>query len=160
MVAEDNEFTCAILRSVFLALGARNLRYAKNGAEAVQIAKTFDIDIGLIDWDMPVMDGLEFTRFMRTAEDTPDPFLPIIMMTAYSEFPRVLKARDGGVTEYLIKPFSAAQLVKRIRSVVESPRPFVRTKKFFGPDRRRHQTSNAFTGPERRKSGTESQTRQ
>nr|MBC8238861.1 response regulator [Alphaproteobacteria bacterium] len=71
------------------------------------------------------------------------------MMTAYSEHPKVIEARDIGVNEYLVKPFSAAQLLKRIQTIVEHPRPFVRTENFFGPDRRRRSKSN-YSGQERR----------
>jgi len=56
------------------------------------------------------------------------------------------------VTEFLAKPISAKALYQRILNVVVSPRPFIRTKTYFGPDRRRN-TSNAYIGPERRNNG-------
>lgn len=149
LVAEDNEFARKIVRDMLKALGARGPRYAKDGVEALNMAKIYPIDIALVDWDMPVVDGIEFTEFIRHSDDSPNPFLPIIMMTAFSEVPRVIEARDKGVNEYLIKPFSAAQLLKRIQMVVEHPRPFVRTDNFFGPDRRRRSKSN-YKGEERR----------
>src|SRR3546814_1685570 len=77
-------------------------------------------------------------------------FVPIIMVTAQSEEWKVMKARDAGVTEFLVKPFSAKTMARRITVVVENPRQFVRTDEFFGPDRRRHVISN-YTGQERRK---------
>ena len=150
LVAEDNDFARRIVRDVLKALGARNVRYAKDGAEALNIAKLFPIDIALIDWDMPLIDGIEFTEFIRQSQDSPNPFLPIIMMTAHSEHPKVIEARDKGVNEYLIKPFSAAQLLKRIQMVVENPRPFVRTEEFFGPARRRRRHNSGYKGDERR----------
>ena len=61
-----------------------------------------------------------------------------------------MKARDVGVTEFLVKPFSAKTMARRITVVIEYPRQFVRTDDFFGPDRRRHKISN-YTGEERRK---------
>ncbi len=149
LVAEDNDFARKIVRDVLKALGARNPRYARDGAEALNIAKNYAIDIALIDWDMPLIDGLEFANFIRRSQDSPNPFLPIIMMTAFSEHPKVIEARDRGVNEYLVKPFSAAQLLKRVQMVVEHPRPFVRTENFFGPDRRRRAKSN-YAGEERR----------
>lgn len=149
LVAEDNDFARKIVRDVLKALGARNPRYASDGAEALTMAKSYPIDIALIDWDMPVIDGIEFTNFIRTSNDSPNPFLPIIMMTAFSEHPKVIEARDAGINEYLVKPFSAAQLLKRIQMVVEHPRPYVRTETFFGPDRRRRSKSR-YTGKDRR----------
>jgi two-component system, chemotaxis family, chemotaxis protein CheY len=65
-------------------------------------------------------------------------------------------ARDAGVTEFLAKPISAKALYNRILNVVAHPRPFIRTKTYFGPDRRRN-TLNPYAGPERR-SGAAAQT--
>ena len=61
-------------------------------------------------------------------------------------------ARDAGVTEFLAKPISAKGLYQRILNVVANPRPFIKTKTYFGPDRRRN-TNNAYIGPERRVGG-------
>jgi hypothetical protein len=63
-----------------------------------------------------------------------------------------MAARDAGVTEFLVKPLSAKALYERILSVVLHPRPFVRTKNYFGPDRRRN-SNPGYAGPERRRGG-------
>lgn len=149
LVVDDNEFDRYIARDVLKALGARHLLYAKDGAEALEILKTNTIDMVILDWKMPILDGIEFTHFVRNSPDSPDPFLPIIMMTSYSELTSVMYARDAGVTEYLIKPCSAKQILSRIRSIVENPREFVKTKNFFGPSRRRHKKKD-FAGEEKR----------
>ena len=65
---------------------------------------------------------------------------------------RVTVARDAGVTEFLAKPISAKGLYQRILNVVANPRPFIKTKTYFGPDRRRN-TNNTYVGPERRVGG-------
>jgi DNA-binding response OmpR family regulator len=81
-----------------------------------------------------------------------NPFAPIIMVTGHTEKPRVTAARDAGITEFLAKPISAKALYQRIVNVVANPRPFIKTKTYFGPDRRRSSSSN-YIGPERRKGG-------
>jgi DNA-binding response OmpR family regulator len=81
-----------------------------------------------------------------------NPYVPIIMLTGYCEKKRVLMARDAGVTEFLAKPISAKALYQRVVTIVLNPRPFIRTRSYFGPDRRRNTTQN-FVGPERRKGG-------
>lgn len=149
LVVDDNEFARYIARDVLKALGARKIIYAKDGAEALDILKTTDVDIVVLDWNMPIVDGIEFTRFIRNSDDSPNKFLPIIMMTGYSELSNVMYARDAGVTEYLIKPCSAKQFLSRIRSIVENPRSFVKTETFFGPDRRRHK-KKVYEGKEKR----------
>ncbi|MGY4503815.1 hypothetical protein ACVWYH_007772 [Bradyrhizobium sp. GM24.11] len=67
----------------------------------------------------------------------------------FREAPRHGRARCAGVTEFLAKPISAKGLYQRILNVVASPRPFIKTKTYFGPDRRRN-TNSAYMGPERR----------
>jgi two-component system chemotaxis response regulator CheY len=74
------------------------------------------------------------------------------MLTGHSERQRVVAARDAGITEFMAKPISAHALYQRILNVVANPRPFVKTKSYFGPDRRRT-VKPSYTGPERRKGG-------
>jgi DNA-binding response OmpR family regulator len=75
--------------------------------------------------------------------------VPIILMTGYSAKIRVMEARDKGVTEFMVKPFSAKDLFARIEQLVEKPRKFVHSKGFFGPDRRRRKIDD-YEGPRRR----------
>ena len=81
-----------------------------------------------------------------------NPYVAIIMLTGHSEKKRVTAARDAGVTEFLAKPISAKGLYQRIVNVVANPRPFIKTKTYFGPDRRRN-VNASYVGPERRKGG-------
>ena len=97
---------------------------------------------------MEPLDGIDFTRMVRTAPDSPNPFVPIIMLTSQGAFERVQQARDTGVTEFLIKPVTANALYSRIVNVIQNPRQYVRVSEYFGPDRRR--TVKDFTGQERR----------
>ena len=98
------------------------------------------------------IDGIELTQMIRQPNGSGNPFVPIILLTGHCDKRRVMTARDAGVTEFLAKPISAKALYQRILNIVVSPRPFVRTKIYFGPDRRRN-TSNAYIGPERRNNG-------
>ncbi len=70
-------------------------------------------------------------------------------MTGFSERRRVFQARDSGVTEFLVKPFNARDLYRRISQIIERPRQFVRSEDFFGPDRRR-KSLEEYQGAERR----------
>src|SRR6266446_258003 len=101
---------------------------------------------------LPIFDGLELAQMIRQPESKGNPYAPIIMLTGHSEKRRVTVARDAGVTEFLAKPISAKGLYQRILNVVANPRPFIKTKTYFGPDRRRN-TSNTYIGPERRVGG-------
>lgn len=80
------------------------------------------------------------------------PFVPVIMVTGHSEKSRVYEALNAGVNEFLVKPVSAKGLYSRLISVIERPRPFVRSKTFFGPDRRRR-ADPTYRDAERREEG-------
>jgi DNA-binding response OmpR family regulator len=78
----------------------------------------------------------------------PDHFMPVIMLTGNTEKRHVLAARDAGATEFLAKPVTPQAIYSRLVNVIERPRPFVRTKSYFGPCRRR--TVLEYGGSERR----------
>ena len=150
LVVDDNPFMRTIVRRVLSQFGAEEVREAKDGVDAMDALTMGDYkpDIIITDWMMGTLDGLELTRWLRTGEDTPDPFIPVIMMSAHSERGRVTEARDAGVNEFLVKPLSAKSIMQRIQTVIEHPRAFVRTDYYFGPDRRRN--DKPFLGQERR----------
>jgi two-component system chemotaxis response regulator CheY len=149
LVIDDNPHMRRIVRTLLHGLGARDVFEAEDGATGLD-AFTHNLpDIVLIDWAMPVFDGLELTKMIRQTEANGNPLVPIIMITGHTEMDRVTAARDAGVTEFLAKPISAKGLYQRIVSVVANPRPFIKTNNYFGPDRRRNNSSN-YTGPERR----------
>lgn len=149
LIVEDNFNFRFLLRNVLQAMGVGRIEEAHDGEAAFRLLSTIDCDLIITDWKMQPVDGIEFTKMLRTREDSPNRFIPVIMITGYSEADRVLEARDAGVNEFLAKPISAKALWARINSLIERPRPFIRAEEYFGPDRRRRQTE--YDGPERRK---------
>lgn len=148
LIVDDNAFMRTIIRRVLSALHAEQVREASDGEDALKIMRTFVPDIIILDWEMKPMDGLEFTRKVRLSRESPNVFTPIIMVSGHSEPGRIVTARDTGVNEFVVKPISAKSLFDRIQAVIERPRPFVRLKSYFGPDRRRKTVEHE--GEERR----------
>jgi CheY-like chemotaxis protein len=148
LVVEDNAFARRIVVELLKQLGASNFIIAKDGEEAWQEIKKEMPDIVLLDWEMGPVDGHQFLRRVRHDPGSPNPYLPIIMVTGFADRWHVFQARDAGVNEYVIKPISAKALLDRIQAVIERPRRFVRIGKFFGPDRRRKE--KMFLGPDKR----------
>ena len=148
LVVEDNSFARRIVLEILKHLGATNFVVAKDGEEAWLELKKEMPDLVLLDWEMGPVDGHTFLRRVRHDPASPNPYLPIVMVTGYADRPHVFAARDAGVNEYVIKPISAKALLDRIQAVVERPRRFVRIGKFFGPDRRRKE--KLFLGPDKR----------
>jgi two-component system chemotaxis response regulator CheY len=152
LVIDDNAHMRRILRTLLHGFGARDVYEAEDGATGLEAFTHYMPDIVLVDWAMPIFDGLELAQMIRQPEANANPYAPIIMLTGHSEKKRVMAARDAGITEIMVKPISAKALYQRILNVVANPRAFIRTKSYFGPDRRRSVSSN-YVGPERRKGG-------
>jgi CheY-like chemotaxis protein len=148
LVSDENPHMRRILRTLLHSFGAREVAEAEDGATALALFNSSLPDIIITDWATPIFDGIELTQIIRQPDAKTNPYVPIIMLTAHSEKRRVMLARDAGVTEFMVKPISAKALYQRILSVVVNPRPFVKTKTYFGPDRRR--TTHPFSGAERR----------
>ena len=139
LIVEDNVHFRTLLRTILQALGVESLEEARDGAEAIEVLKTFQADLAVIDWKMDGVNGIECVRRLRRDEDSPNRFLPIIMVTGYTEESLANEARDAGAHDFLGKPISAKSLSSRIFSVLEEGRFFIETDDFFGPDRRRTQ---------------------
>lgn len=151
LIVDDVAFTRTMIRRVLTSFNAGEMRDAKSGEEAIEILESFDANIIIADWEMAPMDGIEFVGQVRGNDDAAIRMLPIIMLSGHSEMSRVAAARDAGVSEFVVKPFSATSLFSRIEAVTERPRQFVKTDDFFGPDRRRRSVPHGHE--ERRKAG-------
>ena len=149
LVVDDNAHMRSLLRALLNSIGIKEVQEAAHGGAALDVLRIKKSDLVLTDMQMQPMDGLEFTRLVRLSDMSPNPFVPIIMISGHTERHRIEVARDAGVTEFLAKPITAAHLFSRIAEIVERPRAFVRTEGYFGPDRRRRQDDN-FAGPWRR----------
>ena len=132
LVVDDNKHMSMLVKNLLHALGSRQVAEANDAA----------------DYHMQPLDGLDFVRLVRTGSDSPNPFVPIIMLSGHTEMKKIMEARDAGAHEYLAKPISARSLYARINSIISRPREFIKTKTFFGPDRRRRAVS--FNGSDRR----------
>jgi two-component system chemotaxis response regulator CheY len=134
VVIDDNAHMRRIIRTLLHGFGAREVHEAEDGATGLEAFTHHMPDIVITDWAMPIFDGLELTQMIRQPGSNGNPFVPIIMLTGHSEKKRVIAARQ------------------RVLNVVANPRPFIKTKTYFGPDRRRSVKEN-YNGPERRRGG-------
>lgn len=149
LIVDDNGHMLTILRTIMRGFGIEQIYESRDPADAFDVVRSDAIDIIVTDYQMEILDGLDFVRLVRTGDDSPNPLVPIIMVSAYSERSRVEAARDAGVTEFCCKPLTAKEMFMKIAAVINEPRPFVRTKTYFGPDRRRNESAT-YKGPERR----------
>jgi two-component system, chemotaxis family, chemotaxis protein CheY len=136
VVADRNQFMRRLTRTMLMNLGARVVVEAVDGLTALEAIRTCDPDLLFLEWDLPVLDGMEVIRIVRSPGVFPRPALPIVMLTNRAERSCVLRALRAGVHEFLIKPTSPQALRDRISSVMLKPRPMTKLGDFYVPEPR------------------------
>jgi CheY-like chemotaxis protein len=149
LILDDNAHMRGLVRVILAGFGMRRIEEAHNCNEAINLVAGGDIDIAFVDFKLGGLDGIEFCRRIRFDPNSPSRYLPIVMITAYSERSRVIDAINAGVDEFLVKPVRAVDVANRVNAVVERRRPFVDVSGYFGPDRRRRDDPR-YKGPWRR----------
>jgi CheY-like chemotaxis protein len=149
LIVDDNAHMRTIIATVLKGIGVRDIREAADGTDALRTLREWPADVAVIDYRMDPMDGLSLTQIIRKDPSSPNIYLPIIMVTGYSDVPRVIGAREAGVTELIVKPVTAEAVISRLDAVIFRPRPFAKTESYFGPSRRRKRVGE-YDGPDRR----------
>jgi len=147
LVVEDSQFLRSLIVNSLRVMGVGSIQSLDDGSQAIDFIKLVNndpmkagmmkIDIIVSDWEMSPVDGMLLLRWIRRHKDSPDRFVPFLMLTGYSEPARVHAARDMGVNEFMSKPFTVRALADKMFSIINKPRQFVHTAAYFGPDRRR-----------------------
>lgn len=154
VLVDDNPHMRKLVETILRAFGVTQIYEADNAKRAWAMMREYSPDVVLLDWMMEGMSGVDLSKMIRTNAGSPNPFVPIIMLTGHTSAEHVRQARDAGINEFLAKPVSVNAILTRLLAVIEHPRPFVRTKSYFGPCRRRRE-GNEYRGPERRSSHDE-----
>jgi len=118
LLVDDNRHMRKIVAAILKGVGIRHLVETSDGKESLEVLKKWPADLAIVDFRMAPLDGVQFTRAVRNAPDSTNPYLPIIMMTGFAEETRVVEARDSGVTEFLVKPVTAQRVIARLNSVI------------------------------------------
>ena len=149
-VIDDQEYMRTLLTSILRTFGIRYIEVYPDPIKAFNELETFDASLIMTDWEMKPVDGLQLVRRIRTGKDSPNPYVPIVIVTGHNDVDKVMQARNAGANDFLVKPVSAKSLYLRIRSTMENPQPFVRSKTYFGPNRRRCELGPPMGTGERR----------
>ena len=137
LLVDDNQYMRRVVRSLLLNIGVKSVVEAADGIAGIEAIRTDVPDIVILDWEMPLLNGPEFVRIVRSPGVYPVPGIPIIMLSGHGERWRIVEAIRLGVNEFLCKPVSAKALLDRMISIVANPRPSVQLGEYYGPEPRK-----------------------
>jgi DNA-binding response OmpR family regulator len=149
LILDDNAHMRGLLRAILTNFGMRQIEEAEGFDDAVRVLAGGEVDLAFVDIKLEGPDGIEFCRHVRRTPGGYTRFLPLVIVTAYSERSRVIEAVNTGADEFLVKPVRPVDVANRVNAVIERRRPFIDIPAYFGPDRRRR-VDPRFTGPWRR----------
>ena len=117
LVVDDSQIMRRIIVSVLKKAGVDDVVEVTNGQEAVDLlAQPNDVGLVLLDWNMPVMTGIEALTKIRTTNKA----LPVVMVTTESEKEKVVEAIKAGANDYLLKPFNPQDVQDKLAKHIEA----------------------------------------
>jgi CheY-like chemotaxis protein len=137
LIIDDNQYMRRVVRNLLVNVGVKNIHEAVDGITGIECIRAISPDVVILDWEMPLLNGAELVRIIRSPGVFPIPDVPIIMLTGHVERWRVVEAMRLGVNEFLKKPVSAQALLHRMTLILAKPRPMVQMGDYYGPEPRR-----------------------
>lgn len=144
LLTERDTRTASLVHSVLFSFGFQTIKTITKMSDALDTLRNTPFDLIITEWALGEGAGIDLVQAIRRAkeEHVLRRDIPIIMLTAKADLESVNIARDAGITEFLVKPFTAATLSHRLIQVIDNPRGFVDAPGFVGPDRRRRENPN------------------
>jgi len=118
LIVDDFATMRKVIRNLLKQGGFENVAEAEDGAAALKVLKSQPFDFVISDWNMPNMSGLELLKAVRADEELKE--LPFLMVTAEALKDNVVAAVKAGVSNYIVKPFTAEVLNEKIEKIVKS----------------------------------------
>ncbi len=137
-----------LIRDLFLQLGFSNIFVARDAADAVQMLREIRVHLIVADSELRVspkdaqtaeeieLSGIRFVERLRHAQQSPAPFIPVLMLMDHARSHEVRRARDAGVNEVILRPMQARDFCARVVNLIDKPRVFITAPSFKGPCRR------------------------
>ena len=116
LVVDDSSTMRRIITNTLKKIGCDDIVEAGNGVEGLREVRSGGIDFVVTDWNMPVMNGLEFVRELRGMAAAHK--LPVLMVTTNAESTDIAGAREAGVNDYVVKPFTVDALKDKMTALM------------------------------------------
>jgi two-component system, chemotaxis family, chemotaxis protein CheY len=118
LIAEDNQYLRKLIRNLLVNVGIKKSDEVPDGLAGFEAIKSLEPDIVIVDWELPLLNGAELVRIIRTPGMLARAAIPVIMFGASAERWRIAEAKRLGVNAYLTMPISAKTLLDRIVSIL------------------------------------------
>jgi CheY-like chemotaxis protein len=150
LVVNAQSFQRRLIGETLRTLGRVDIGYAETAEQCVLALSYYQPDLLMTDRDLEGADGLTLVKRIRAGE-AGEGFraMPIVMIADQTRQSDLDRARNAGVDEFVVRPFSTASLVKRVREVKARRRDFIESTRYVGPCRRRRRGAD-YEGPKRR----------
>ncbi len=115
LVVDDMSTMRRIVKNVLKQIGYSDIVEAENGEEALKKLKGGGVGLVVSDWNMPVMSGIDLLRAIRADPELKD--IPVLMVTAEAQKENIIEAVQAGVSNYVVKPFTADALLEKLQKI-------------------------------------------
>jgi two-component system chemotaxis response regulator CheY len=115
MIVDDFATMRRILRNILKQIGFKNIIEAEDGKHALKELKKEKIDLIMCDWNMPEMPGIELLKNVRSDDELKK--IPFVMVTAEAQKDNILEAVKSGVSNYVVKPFTAETITEKLNKI-------------------------------------------
>lgn len=150
LIVDPQPAGARLLADLMRSIANSQVMIAPSGRKALAMTLEHDFQIIFVERSGPDTDGVDFTRRLRRS-DAICRTAPVVMMTAEATAQSIIAARDAGVSEFLRKPFTTKDLLRRLTAVTLHGRDWIEAVNYIGPDRRRF-NSGDYKGALKRKS--------
>jgi CheY-like chemotaxis protein len=136
LVVDRDRYTRSLICQMLRGFGVGRIESVDTGAAAQDYIRENFVDLCIIEASLPDMSGAELIHWVRREMKEPARFMPILVLTGYTQQKLISESRDAGSNLVVKKPVSAQVLFDRVGWIAKTPRAYIETSDFVGPDRR------------------------
>lgn len=115
LIVDDFSTMRRILKNILKQIGFTDITEADDGTSALEALQKSRFDLVISDWNMPKMTGIELLKQIRSNGDLKD--IPVLMVTAEAQKQNVIEAVKAGVSNYVVKPFTAEAITEKLEKI-------------------------------------------
>lgn len=136
LMVDRDRYTRSLIAQMLRGFGVGGIEAVDNGEAAMKYVQEHFVDLLIIEADLPDMRGSDFIRWIRRENKEPLRFVPILVLSGYTQMSMISAVRDAGANIVVKKPVSAQMLFDRVAWMARTPRAYLETGDYVGPDRR------------------------